>query len=446
MDFAAPLDLLNELSREVAAREVELTVLREEVADREAEAADLRMKLQDANAKVVDATSDVNTMTAKVGTLADNRHSVLQASAIQLEGQVGVLMKRLMHHEAELGEKDQEIRVLQQAVGADQARVQEQQQELDELQLSHMEAGEKARWLAEHEGGLQRKKALNVWEGTVRAQLQQETELRALKKEQQLLQEQVERASQETVAIRGFINNAEQKCRQRVQGIQEEEKRMEDMLMEDRMCEANIRLSNEAAQEQLESELAERSGLEARLQQEAARKSERLAGAQAYNHHEAKAIRHMSELMSLTECMREITTVLQEQGAAVMKRDPVQRAVDEEVKLLRHIDHEPMEDMMPGVGRLPSPAPPPPLMPMPPPLGMQPIGLPPQHGPLPGPRPPPPRPAVVGPTGPAALSLPPPNGTPFRPGTWGLPALIAPVAIGGAEQHFGPGGGGFGMP
>jgi len=104
------------LSQEVAVKDVELHVLRDEVAKREEEAVRLREQLKDAGAKLEDASGELDTMSVEVGTLATNRHAVLKASCVQISGKVHALQARLQMYEAEVAEKDAEIRVLQQAV------------------------------------------------------------------------------------------------------------------------------------------------------------------------------------------------------------------------------------------------------------------------------------------------------------------------------------------
>lgn len=325
------------LSREVAAHEVELHVLRSEVAAREAEAEHLRIQLKDTDAKLIDASGDVDTMSVKVETLAGNRHAVLKASAQHLEDQVEVLHKRLLLSEAELLEKDNEIRTLCEVVGDSQQAVARQQHALDHLHMSHMENGEKARWLAEHEGGLKRKKALDVWQENVRASLHKESADVALQRQQRAVSEQCEQLSADMAATKQFLLNLEQQCRRNAMAMDAEKKKMEELLMEERLSQSTAKIGQQAAHTQVQSQLAEMEGLEVRLQKEVARKSSRLAGAQAYAQHEVVAMRHMEELMSLTECLREITNVLRDSEQGSLSKDPIQRAVDEEVKLLRNI-------------------------------------------------------------------------------------------------------------
>lgn len=429
-----PLENNIDLAQEVAVRDVELHVLREEVAARELEASDLRDRLRDAGAKLEDASGDVDTMSVKVETLAGNRHAILKASCVQFSDKVGALQRRLMQSEVELVEKDNEIQVLRQAVAEDQQYVHLQQEELGDLHLGHQEQGEKAQWLAQHQHGLRRKAAIDVWHDGVQAQLEQEQADLAVRRERQAASDQMEHLSKECATMRSFICNLDLKCQQHVQAIQEMKKKNDETLMEARLSDSAAKMGQEAAYEQTQSQLAELQGLEARFAQETARKSRALGASQAYSQHENVAMRHMTELISLTECMRKITKLLRETGLS-MHKDPAQRAVDEEVMLLHHIEDRQLVSpgpilALPGVmppmsgpGRSRSASPGP--------TGREAMAAFSSPGPMGRPRlPSTPRSRSPVPPGPPMI-LPPSSGT-MGPRSWGMPALVAPIAIGGA--------------
>jgi len=431
------------LAREVAARDVELHVLREEVAQRELEAADLHERLKDNGAKLEDASGDVDTMSAKVETLAGNRHAVLKASCIQYSGKLEALHKRLLQAEVELGEKDHEIQVLHQACAEDELYVQSQKEELGDLHVGQQEQGEKARWLAQHKQGLHRKAAIDVWHEEVQAQLQQEGVELAHQRERQALCDQIEQLSKESASIRSYICNMERKCQQHVQAMEEVRQKYDALAMEARLSDSAAKMGQEAVFEEMQSQLAELHGLQARLAQQTERKNQSLGASQAYSQHESAAMQHMTELISLTECTRKITKILRDRESGLsMHKDPTQRAVDEEVMLLHHIE----DQHLPGGFNMSMQGPmfsAPPVLP------------PPGRGPgrsrsaSPGPAV---REAMVrsispGPMGMSRLPSTPrsrspiPMGFPMLPqsgpaplgsGSWGMPALVAPIAIGGA--------------
>lgn len=442
-----PHEANTDLAREVAVREVELRVLREEVSGKEMEVSDLRDRLRDAGAKLEDASGDVDTMSVKVGTLAGNRHAVLKASCIHISDKVSVLHKRLMQAEEELGEKDLEIQMLLQAVADDEQRVREQEQELGDLHMGHAEQGQKARWLAEHQHGLRRKAAIDVWHDGVQANIERERADIALQRQRQAASEHIDRLSKESASVRSFINNLERMREQHVRGIEAERKRYDELVMQARLSESAAKIGHETAYEQTQSQLAELHGLEARLAQEAAKKNRARHAEQAYSQHEVVAMRHMNELMSLTECLRQVTSVLHETGLS-MHRDPIQRAVDEEVRLLHHIEDE----KMPGGPKLVSPGP---LLA---PGGVSVPGPGRSRSASPGPAwveaaagPPSPwsmgmgrprlpsTPRSVSPMPPGPPGVLPPGSAPvgsWGQGSWGMPALVAPIAIGGAGEQL----------
>jgi hypothetical protein len=414
-----------DVAREVAVREVELRVLRAEVAQREAEALELRERMKETGAKIEDASGDADLMSAKVSTIADNRHAVLKASCTYVSDKVGALHKRLLQSEAEVAEKDEEIAILQQAVADDELHVRRLEEEVGDLHLGHAEQDQKARWLAEHKQGLQRSAAIDVWHDNVQAQVDRERADVALQRQRQVHYDHMEMLSKESATLRSLIANLERSCQLHVQGIEGMRKYYDELKMEARLSDSASKIGQEAAAEQHQSQLAELAGLQARLEQEQTRNARMMSASQAYSQHEVSAMRHMTELMSLTECMRTITGMLQ---VTSMHKDPLQRAVDEEVGLLHHIQDATvhgaapppafsMEGPGPGRSRSLSPCPPAQLSPATPWSGTGRPRLPST-----------PRSRSPGPAGiPAGYSGPP------GPGTWGMPALVAPITIGGAE-------------
>lgn len=418
-----PLDINVDYAQEVAVRDVELHVLREEVAAREIEATELRDRLQDVGAKLQDASGDVDLMSHKVETLAGNRHAVLKASCTQYSGKVEALHKRLMQSEAELAEKDNEIQVLRQAIAEDEHYVHLQREELGDLNMGKQEQGEKARWLAQHQDGLRRKAAIDVWHDGVQAQIENEREELAAKRQRQEESQQMEQLSKECAAVKQLICNLERKSQLQVQSIEEMRKKHGEMVMEARLSESAAKMGQEAAHEQAQSQLAELQGLESRLAAETTHKSRSLHASQAYSQHENVAMRHMTELISLTECMRKITKRIGSTGQS-MHKDPTQRAVDEEVMLLHHIeDQQYPGGPKHGHSRSASPGP----------RGREAMagfaspGTRPRLPSLPAT----PRSRSPVATGGPPMFMPAASGA-LGSGSWGMPALVAPITIGGA--------------
>lgn len=425
-----------DLGREVAIREVELRVLRKEVIAKEEEAVDLRDRIGAERLKFEDASGENSVMEKKVGTIQENRHAVLQASCVQLSEKNSGLHKRLMQMEAEWNEKEIEIEMLKQAVAVDEEKVRRMHEELGDLDLDHQEQGQKARWLAQHKEGLQRKAAIDVWHDTVQAQVQEETHLHAMQQQKKKMMEQMEVITEECSALRSLIPNLEHKCQLHVQGIEATHKRYEEMEMEVRLTQTASKMAQEVAAEQSHSQVAELEGLKARLEQQRRHNAQVIGTHQARNQHEVSSVQHMAELISLTECMREITSVLRAKGVK-LEEDPLQRAVDEEVDLLHHIKDAPVHGqpppavggpplgpIIPGVGRSRSASPGPTAM-----EAFAPAS--PWSGPG-RPR----LPSTPRSHSPAALyqgSPPPPGMMPSGPG-WGMPALVAPIPIGGAMR------------
>lgn len=421
------------LAREVAVREVELRVLRSEVFSKESEAIDLRDRIDGERAKIEDASGEVDVMQAKVGTIAGNRHAVLKASCVQISDKIGGLQKRLYQSEAECAEKDLEIQILQQAVADDEQKVRRQHEELGDLHMDHAEQGQKARWLAEHQHGLRRKAAIDVWHDNVQAQVQQEHDLHAMQQKKQAIHEQLNIVSKECVTLHALIPNLEHKCQLHVQGIEAARKHYDELSMQARLNDSASKMGQEVIEEQNKSQLAELEGLKARLEKQRGHNARVISTHQAHSQHEVSSVQHMTELISLTECMREITGVLRESGVK-LENDPLQRAVDEEVRLLHHIEDAPVHGQhpppgggmlppfssIPGAGRSRSASPGP--------TGREALAL---ASPWSGPGRPR-LPSTPRSHSPAAFYQTAPHPMPSGPG-WGMPALVAPITIGGAD-------------
>eukprot|EP00927_Polykrikos_kofoidii_P040672 TRINITY_DN3471_c0_g1_i1.p1 TRINITY_DN3471_c0_g1~~TRINITY_DN3471_c0_g1_i1.p1 ORF type:complete len:731 (-),score=121.53 TRINITY_DN3471_c0_g1_i1:240-2432(-) len=299
-----------DLTQEVAAREVELRVLRAEVQAKEQEAMELNNKVRDAEFKLVEASGTVGALSANVETRAGNNQAVLEASVQQIEFQVVTLKRKLAQMEWELAEKDEEIAVLHQTARDTQAILRRQRTELSALQHSHDEQGHQAAQLAMDADRLQRARAVGEWRDRVQAKIIQENADVSLTRELRANEEESRRLDEEIETCRVFIARMEEKCRRQVSEVDRQKRRCDALQMEERLCISAARLGHETAEENRLSQLKEHQSLEARIRSEMSRKTSREAGSRRYAESEALALSHQSELVALTACMHEISQTL----------------------------------------------------------------------------------------------------------------------------------------
>lgn len=308
--FTGGVTVTESLTQEVAAREVELRVLRAEVQTKEQEALELRNQVRDAEFKLVEASSTVGTLSAKVETQAGNKHAVLEASAQQIDSQVVTLRRKMAQMEWELAEKDEEISGLHQTARDAQALLRRQRGELGALQHSHDEQGYQAALLAEDADRLQRARAVGEWRERVQAKIEQENADVALTRQRQANEDEARRLDEEIETCRTFIARMEEKCRRQVTELDRQRRRCDALQMEERLCLSAARLGQETAEETRQSQIAEHRALEARIQNELTRKAAREPRSRRYDAHEASALTHQCELAALAACMREVTRTL----------------------------------------------------------------------------------------------------------------------------------------
>jgi len=298
------------LAQEVAAGEVELRVLRAEVEAKEHEAIKLRDQVRDVDFNLFEASGAVGTLSAKVETKAGNQHAVLEASARQIDSQVVSLRRKLAQMEWELAEKDEEIAKLQQGVRDTHAIIGQQHQELGIMQQNHHEQGCQVMQLAMDANRLQRERAMSEWKERVQAQVEEDSANAALVRDRRAHADQLRNLDEENATCRAFICRMEDKCKRQVTELERQRRRYDALQMEERLCASAARLGHETADEYKQSQLAEHKALEARIHQEINRKTAREPFAQTYDAHEANALSYERELMALTECMREISRAL----------------------------------------------------------------------------------------------------------------------------------------
>mmetsp|Transcript_38144 Transcript_38144/g.89448 ORF Transcript_38144/g.89448 Transcript_38144/m.89448 type:complete len:922 (+) Transcript_38144:75-2840(+) len=322
------------MEREVAAREMELKALRTEVASKEEEAQALRQQVDDASMKLLTAAGVVDTMSVKVETTAGNQHAILEASARQIDAQVNTLRRRLAHMEWELAEKDDEIQVLQEAAGVDAMRMAQQQGELGRLAHNQAVQGMQLQQLSKDAYKLHRHIAVNDWKEQVQAKIEQENADSFVQRERRGRESELQKVDMENRQLLDFIKRMEAKCRQHTSELHAHEGHMLELLMEERMAIAAAQLGHQAAEQEKRNHYKEHSQLEARIQKELQRSGTRSGQGNAYDQYEVNAKGMELELQLLTECMRHIGQVLREPGGA---GDAIDNAMAEFLKASREL-------------------------------------------------------------------------------------------------------------
>merc|ERR1740123_2769452 len=410
-----------DLAREVAAREAELRILRSQIAAKEQEAWNLEDKILNFNFRRSEASSTVQAFTAQTGMTAGNRHALLEASSSAWSSQVISLRQRLKEMEWTLVEKDEEVLALHQLAKADSDTGMRQ----NHLRHSLARLDQEAALLHEDERLLRKRQAMNEWERNAQTKIQQDNADKGAQRERRWKQDQLIMLEKDIRQIRNFMSDMEEKCRQRGSQIDMQRKRYEELLMEERLSTSAARFGHEAADEELRNYVTEKATLEAQLHQIFSQRG--YGGSCCYHNHEVLTVRHTSELMALTECLQEVSHVLRDSGISGGAVSPAERAVDEAVDALRRrgeavrssqrsssLDSPAGEAVTGAHSRSPTPLSPGQVRgfefprnssPMLSPSPIRSLGFwQPGMGPLP-------------------LAAP----------SWGMPALVAPVPIGGAE-------------
>jgi len=300
-----------DLPKEVAARDVELRVLRTEVEAREVEGGRLRDQVSEAELKLQQASGIVGTLSAKVEATSGNRHAVLEASAQQIDSQVSGLRRRLARTEWELSEKDDEIATLRKAIEVGTRRVEEQRRSLMSLQKSHADYQEQADRHEEDISRLHRHKAIGEWRERVHTHISREQQDSGLIAERRERERWIHALDEDVATFKAFTARMEEKMRHHVEQTQRLQQTFDNLVMEERLCFSAANLGQETAKEQKQYQLEEHRTLEARIQEEIARKAARAQQAETYDRMEAEATCNQVELASLIECTREVTRTLQ---------------------------------------------------------------------------------------------------------------------------------------
>jgi len=209
-----------------------------------------------------------------------------------------------------LAEKDDYISKLQHETKETGGLVNRQRNELDALQRLQEHQYQKVAAMAKDATRLQRHHAMGEWRQRVQAKLAQESADAAADRERRSAKEQISKLAEDNTALRNFIVQTEGKCRKRAAEMEQHQRHYDELLMEERLCVSAAHIGREAADEQKRSQIDELQQLEVRLRQEISRNQSRLPHANAYNSRETDALRHQAELVALTACMREISKLL----------------------------------------------------------------------------------------------------------------------------------------
>ncbi|CAE7472847.1 GIP [Symbiodinium sp. CCMP2456] len=323
------------LQNEVAAREVELRVLRQELSARSQEVLRLEEEIHEAEDQLRQATGHVGTLSAKVEAASGSTQAVLQASARHLDTQVTTLKKRLASAEVELAEKDEELSGLQEAVAHGSQQVTAKAAELQTLMDQHKLQGSKVAKLQKDSDLLHRHMAIDQWRHQVEALVEQEQEDAVKIRERREHQRQIEVFQEEIVALKSYIARMEEKCQFHAGEVHRRKEVLKALVMEERLCVAAARLGHETADELKRGQMEEQRVLEARLHEEMGRRTSLPAQAKTYEQMEAHARHDQEQLAALTVCVREAARAMKDHGPHISKT-AVDDAVDSFLQKMRH--------------------------------------------------------------------------------------------------------------
>ncbi|CAE7196410.1 EMB2076 [Symbiodinium natans] len=322
------------LQNEVAAREVELRVLRQELETRSQEVLRLEGQIRDAEDQLRQAAGQVGTLSAKAEVASGSKQAVLQASARNIDSQVMTLKKRLASAESELAEKDDELSGLQEAIHHGSQQVAAKAADLQAMQHQHKLHGSKVAKLQKDSDLLHRHMAIDQWRHQVEALVEQEQQDAVMVRERREHQRQIEVFQEEILALQSYLTRMEEKSRYHAEEIQRRKELLKALVMEERLCAAAARLGHETADELKRGQMEEQRILEARLHEEKGRKTSVAAQAKTYEEVEADARQNQEQLAALTACVRQAAHAMQERGPHVSKT-AVDDAVDSFTQKMR---------------------------------------------------------------------------------------------------------------
>lgn len=307
------------LAQEVAAKELELRILRNELEEKQQEIIHLEEITHDLDIKLEQAAGLRKNQTTKVEAIHLHQHAVLKASASRLDHQVEALRRRLAKMEWELAEKDEDIVHLRQATSSGAHIVTSREHELSQLyELQARESREVAKLLKDSEL-LHKHLVTDKLKLKVQVHIEQESHDSALLQERREYQRQIDAFNQEIQTLGKYILQLENKNKIQAEEVSRQEHHLKALSMEERLCVAASQLGHETAFEQKRGQLDEQRQLEAKLRQQLSRKVGLETKAQAYDFHEVDAHQLEAYLAALTACMKEVSKTLHEEHGTSSK-------------------------------------------------------------------------------------------------------------------------------
>eukprot|EP00435_Cladocopium_sp_Y103_P061815 s384_g23.t1 len=302
------------LEREMAAREVELRVLRKELESRKEDIFHLENQIKDAESQLNAKSQEVGTLSAKAEAKTGKQQAVLQAEAKHIDLQVASLKKRLSSVQTDLLEKDEELKTLSEAClhGATAVKAKEQEHKaLLEQQKEHKDEVTK---LQENSHLLHRHMSIDHWRHQVQAQIEQEQQDAAMLRQRREMQRQIEVFHEEMGTLQSYLLRMEEKCKYHEDEIARRKEHLKALVMEERLCVAAARMGEHTAEEMKKGHMEEQRSLQAKLQDQIGKQSSLADEAASYQHFEEDAKRSQEQLRALTACVKEAAKVMREHG------------------------------------------------------------------------------------------------------------------------------------
>ena len=302
------------LSREMAAREVELRVQRKELESRKEEIFHLENQIKDTESKLNAKSGEVGTISAKVEAKTEKQQAVLQAEAKHIDLQVTSLKKRLSSVQRELLEKDEELKTLHEACAHGAAALKAKEQEHKALMEQHQEHDQEVTKLHQNNQLLHRHMSIDHWRHQVEAQIEQEQHDAAMVRQRREMQRQIEVFHEEMGTLQSYILRMEEKCKYHEDEIARRKEHLKALVMEERLCVAAARMGEHTAEEMKKGHMEEQRSLQAKLQDHIGKQSSLADEAKSYQHFEDDAKKAQEQLRQLTACVKEAAKVMRDHG------------------------------------------------------------------------------------------------------------------------------------
>lgn len=333
------------LEREMAAREVELRVLRKELESRKEEIFHFENQIKDAESQLNAKSQEVGTLSAKAEAKTGKQQAVLQAEAKHIDLQVASLKKRLVAVQTDLVEKDEELKTLSEACQHGATAVKAKEREHKALLEQHKEHKDEVSKLQENSHLLHRHMSIDHWRHQVQAQIEQEQQDAAMLRQRREMQRQIEVFHEEMGTLQTYLLRMEEKCKYHEDEIARRKEHLKALVMEERLCVAAARMGEHTAEEMKKGHMEEQRSLQAKLQDQIGKQSSLADEAASYQYFEEDAKRSQEQLRALTACVKEAAKVMREHGPVHLS--DVDHAISQfTMELRRH------GEMIPPITRL----------------------------------------------------------------------------------------------